>query len=99
MSRVNRGLRIAFSVIAFFLLLWWFGMRMPGKNISTAAPLSAGDIALRAELVADVQALAGDIGERNMRRYPQLNAAADFMEGSISRSGSRTRRGTMQLRG
>src|SRR5438045_5546493 len=99
MSRVNRGLRIAFSVIAFFFLLWWFGMRMPGKNISTAATLSAGDIALRAELVADVQALAGDIGERNMRRYPQLNAAADFIENSFSRAGLRPRRDTYELNG
>jgi len=74
-------------------------MRMPGKNISTAAPLSADEIALRAELAADVQALAGDIGERNMRRYPQLNAAADFIEDSFSRAGLRTRRDTYELDG
>src|SRR5207244_4865910 len=63
--------RIALAVLVFFFLLWCFGMRMPGKNIATAAPLSAAEVALRAELVADVQALAGDIGERNMSRYPQ----------------------------
>jgi hypothetical protein len=93
------GFRIALAVLTFFFLLWWFGMRMPGKNISTAAPLSADEIALRAELVADVQALAGDIGERNMRRYPQLNAAADFIEGSLSRAGLQPRRHTYELSG
>lgn len=72
---------------------------MPGKNISTAAPLSVAEIALRAELAADVQALAGDIGERNMRRYPQLNAAADFIENSFSRVGLQPRRDTYEVSG
>ena len=74
-------------------------MRMPGRNVSTAAPLSADEIALRAELVADVQTLAGEIGERNMRRYPQLNAAADFIEASFSRAGLQPRRDTYELKG
>jgi len=92
-------LRIGLAVVTFFFLLWLFGMRMPGKNISTAAPLSSAEIALRAELAADVQALAGDIGERNMPRYPQLNAAADFIENSFSRAGLRPRRDTYELSG
>ena len=54
---------------------------------------------MRAELVADVQTLAGDIGERNMPRYPQLNAAADFIEGSFSRAGLQPRRDTYELQG
>ena len=70
-----------------------------GKNASTAATLSAAEIALRAELAADVQALAGEIGERNMLRYPQLNAAADFIEASFSRAGLRPRRDTYELDG
>ena len=93
------GFRIALVVLTFFFLLWWFGMRMPGRNVSTAAPLSADEMALRAELAADVQALAGDIGERNTRRYPQLNAAADFIENSFSRAGLRPRRDTYELSG
>jgi Zn-dependent M28 family amino/carboxypeptidase len=72
---------------------------MPGKNVSIAAPLSAAEIALRAELVADVQTLAGEIGERNMLHYPQLNAAADFIEASLSRAGLRPRRDTYELDG
>ena len=58
---------------------------MPGKNISNAAPLSSAEIELRSELMTDVQTLAGQIGERNMARYPQLNVAADFIENSFSR--------------
>ena len=41
------GFRIALAVLTFFFLLWWFGMRMPGRNISTAAPLSADETARR----------------------------------------------------
>ena len=72
---------------------------MPGKNISRAAPLSPEDIDLRAELKSDVQRLAGEIGERNMWRYPQLNAAADFIEDSFSRAGLHPRRDSYELRG
>ena len=93
------GLRIALAVGAFFFLLWWFGMRMPGRNTSNAAPLSADEMVLRAELAADVQKLAGEIGERNMQRYPQLNEAADFIEASFQQAGLQPRRDTYDLNG
>jgi hypothetical protein len=72
---------------------------MPGKNISKAAPLSPDEVTLREELRADVQKLAGEIGERNMRHYPQLNAAADFIENSFSRAGRHPRRDSYELQG
>ena len=72
---------------------------MPGKNISKAAPLSPDELALREELRANVQKLAGDIGERNMWHYSQLNAAADFIEDSFSRAGSHPRRDSYEIRG
>jgi Zn-dependent M28 family amino/carboxypeptidase len=72
---------------------------MPGKNISNAAPLSPEDIDLRAELKSDVQRLAGEIGERNMSHYAQLNAAADFIEDSFSRAGLHPRRDSYEVRG
>jgi Zn-dependent M28 family amino/carboxypeptidase len=72
---------------------------MPGKNISKAAPLSPDEVTLREELRADVQKLAGEIGERNMWHYPQLSAAADFIENSFSRAGLRPRRDSYELRG
>jgi len=91
--------RVALAVAAIIALLWWFGIKMPGKNISKAAPLSPDEVTLRDELRADVQKLAGDIGERNMWHYPQLNAAADFIENSFSRAGLRPRRDTYEIRG
>src|SRR5213076_1301869 len=96
-SLVFSALRIAIVVAAILLLLWWFGMRMPGKNISKAAPLSPDEITLREELRADVQKLAGEIGERNMWRYPQLNAATDFIENSFSRAGLHPRRDSYDI--
>ena len=78
---------------------WCFLLRMPEKNISRSVPLSPVEIRLRNELRADVHTLAVEIGERNMARYPQLNAAADFIENSFSRSGLRSRRDTYELDG
>src|SRR5207253_10726303 len=92
-------LRVTIAVAAVLVLLWWFGMRMPGKNVSTAGPLSPDEIALREELRATVQKLAGEIGERNMWHYAQLNAAADFIEDSFSLAGLRTRRDSYEMRG
>src|SRR5919201_30697 len=92
-------LRITVAVVAIVALLWWFGMRMPGKNMSKAAPLSPDEVTLREELRADVQKLAGEIGERNMWHYQQLSAAADFIEDSFSRSGLNPRRDSYELRG
>src|SRR5262249_9789097 len=59
-------LRVSIAVVAILVLLWWFGMRMPGKNVAKARPLSPDEVALREELRADVEKLAGEIGERNM---------------------------------
>ena len=92
-------LRIAIVVAAVLVLLWWFGMKMPGKNVSKAGPLSPDEVVLREELRANVQKLAGEIGERNMWHYPQLNAAADFIEESFSRAALRTRRDSYEMRG
>jgi acetylornithine deacetylase/succinyl-diaminopimelate desuccinylase-like protein len=93
------ALRVLIAVAAILALLWWFGIKMPGKNISKAATLSPDEVTLREELRADVQKLAGEIGERNMWHYPQLNSAADFIEDSFSRAGLRPRRDSYEIRG
>jgi len=72
---------------------------MPGKNVPKAGPLSPDEVVLREELRANVQKLAGEIGERNMWHYPQLNAAADFIEDSFSRAGLHPRRDSYEMRG
>jgi len=93
------ALRITIAVAAILALLWWFGMRMPGKNVSTAGPLSPDEVELREELRADVQKLAGEIGERNMWHYRQLNAAADFIQDSFARAGLHPRRDSYDVHG
>jgi hypothetical protein len=91
--------RVAFALLAVFLLIWWIGIKMPQKNPANAAALSAADVLLRNELKADVQHLAGDIGERNLLRYAQLNAAADFIEKSFLRAGLQPQRDSYEVHG
>ena len=70
---------------------------MPGKNISSAAALSADEMKLQDELRADVEMLGGQIGERNLNRYPQLQAAAEFIESSFVRAGLQAKRDSYTL--
>jgi Zn-dependent M28 family amino/carboxypeptidase len=72
---------------------------MPGRNVSSVAMLSEAEIALRAELKTDVEKLAGEIGERNMNRYPRLLAAGEFIEASLTSAGLTPRRDSYELRG
>jgi hypothetical protein len=95
----GRGARIALALLVIFFFVWFFGIRMPERNTAEAATLNEAEVALRAELAADVQTLAGDIGERNLRRYAQLNAAAEFIEDSFKRTGLTPRRESYELQG
>lgn len=70
-----------------------------GTNVVRPVALSSDEIALREELRADVQELAGEIGERNMACHPQLNAATHFIENSLGRAGLDPRRDTYKLHG
>ncbi len=72
---------------------------MPGKSVAQAAPLTAAEQQLRAELKADVQTLAGEIGERNVVRWSQLQAAADFIETSFARAGLTIKRDACEVEG
>ena len=72
---------------------------MPGGNISIAATLNESELALRAELVTSVQKLAAEIGERNMSRYPQLMATADFIDSSLVKAALTPRHDIYELRG
>jgi hypothetical protein len=60
-------------------------IRMPGRSFhGPPPPLTSEELVLRDELRADVETIAGKIGERNVERYPELTAAADFIERSLS---------------
>lgn len=72
---------------------------MPGQKTFGAATLSPEEIALRDELKADVQKLAGEIGERNMWHYAKLNAAAEFIEGAFQQAGLQPRRDGYEIDG
>lgn len=47
---------------------------------------------MRDEMAADVQKLAGEIGERNLERYAQVTASAGFIETSLAAAGFHPRR-------
>lgn len=64
-----------------------------------AASLSPEETVLRGELEADVQRLAGEIGERNISHFAALNRAADFIEKSFSDVGLRPQRDTYKVHG
>jgi Zn-dependent M28 family amino/carboxypeptidase len=75
-------------------------IRMPGKSFQgTAPPLSTDELTLRSELVADVQKLAGEIGERNLSRYPKLQEAADYIEDQLSAASWKVRRESYEVNG
>jgi peptidase M28-like protein len=92
-------LRVTAALAAITLLTWWFMIRMPGKNPTSVAPLSADEISLKEELTGYVQALAGTIGERNIPHYPALNAAVEFIEKTFAGAGLQSRRDTYAVNG
>ena len=79
------GLVLAIGVAS--VLGWLLMIRMPGKSHGAARPLTKGESALRAELIADVQKLGGEIGERNLTRFPELQRAAQYIEGELTGAG------------
>jgi hypothetical protein len=93
------AMRVLLALLLVFFLIWLVGIRMPRKNPSQAATLSPSEIVLRDELKADVQNLAGEIGERNLPHYLQLNAAADYIEKSFRQVGLESRRDSYEVRG
>ena len=72
---------------------------MPGINKTSAAALTPEEQTLRSELMADVQTLAGEIGERNLARYPALQAATAFIEESFLDAGLPPRRDSFDVQG
>lgn len=63
-------------------------IRMPGASFKgELAPLDAAGQELRERLATHVQVLAGEIGERNFNLLPQLDQAADYIEGQFTDMG------------
>jgi Iap family predicted aminopeptidase len=91
-------LGVCFGLAA--MLGWLLMIRMPGKSFrGTAPPLTTEEKALRVELAAHVQMLGGEIGERNLIRYPQLQSAAQYIENELTRFGWKVRRDEYDVHG
>src|SRR6266446_5122719 len=81
------------SILVLIVLGWLLMIRMPGRNFNgTALPLTSMERQLRAEMIAQVQKLGGEIGERNLRNYRQLEMAAHYIESDLTQSGWKVRR-------
>ena len=74
--------RIALALLVIIFFVWFFGIRMPGRNIATAAALNEAEIALRAELVAAGLGFSGS--------YPARAELYDPASGTWSATGSLT---------
>ena len=87
-------------LVALGVFAWWWMIRMPAQSFRGPPPEgAAAQAALSAELAADVKALAGDIGERNVVHYDELRAAADFIEQSFVKAGLHPRRDGYEAEG
>ena len=83
---VLRGLLVA--VLACLMIIWGLIVLMPGKSYrGPLPPLSDAQASLREELRADVERLAGDIGERNLAHPESYRQAAAFIEASFEGAG------------
>ena len=75
-------------------------IRMPGRSFRGPAPqLTPDEMTLRDELVAHVQKLAGEIGERNLAHYPRLAEAAHYIETELTGAGYQVRRDSYEIEG
>ena len=99
MARFRTFLLLLLAMAAV-LVAWWGMIRMPGKSFTGAPPpLSPEEQTLRGELMAHVQKLGGDIGERNVNYYDELVAAADYIERTFADAGLQPRRDGYEVGG
>ncbi len=75
-------------------------VRMPGKSHSGPLPeLTDQQITLRGELRRDLEILAGEIGERNLRRPRAYKMAAEWLATSLAKSGNEVEQQVFKVRG
>ncbi len=99
--RISFWLGIPAAVLLVLVLLAWSVMiRMPGKSFAgPLPPASPHESALGEQLRSDVERLAGTIGERNLEHAPALDAAAAFIESSLTDVGHEVRRQSFDVDG
>ena len=70
----------------------WF-VNMPGRSFRGARPpLDTADLDLQRRLRAHIQEIAGRIGGRSVYAYAELQAAADYIDRTLSENGYSVRR-------
>ena len=75
-------------------------IRMPGRSFRGTPPaLTSEELALRDELRNDVQKIAGEIGERNLEHFEQLQEAASYLERALTDAGLKPFRQGYQVDG
>lgn len=73
-----------------FLFIWLFTVKMPGPAFSgPLPPLTPNQAAIEAELRRHVSVLARDIGVRSDQTYRNVERAASYIEGELTRLGYR----------
>ena len=73
---------------------------MPGQSYSgPLPPLSEHQIKVRDALYRDIKMLAGEIGERHIWQYENLNAAADYIEIQMQNAGYTVKRQSYEAAG
>lgn len=87
-------------IIAAAGVAWFTMIRMPSSSYSGPwQPLSEQEMVLSEQLAADVQKLAGEIGDRNVREYENYLAAADFIQASFEAAGYEVSRQEFETEG
>lgn len=75
-------------------------LRLPGESFQGELPqLTKAEADLAKALRADVEELAGKIGERNVRKYEKLVAAEAFLEKSLAAAKYKVERQTYAVKG
>src|SRR5687767_14823053 len=105
MSERSRRRRIAGAVVLGLLVAsgvgaWWLTVRMPGSSYEgRLRALSEGERRLAVEMRADVEHLAGEIGERNADHEGALQRAAADIEQRFVAAGYVVRSDPYEVRG
>lgn len=94
------GLTLLTVFIVGATVAWWTMIRMPGDSFHGPLPeLNPRQTSLKDELRRDVDNLAVTIGERNLKRYPALVQAADYIDRELNAAGYQPQRQIYTVRG
>ena len=75
-------------------------IRMPNRTYTgSPPPLTDEELRIRDKIRQDLECLAGEIGERNVQRYANLCAAADFIQLSFEQAGYEVKRQSYEVAG